>query len=306
MKTVTVNADDPTESKRKRERFRQAFGSRWRDVRGRNREWVMNRETLQTGRIQSEYRRFFERMATDKLLSDTSERRVASGGHWSASHITTAYDKGLKLARADMRALGASDEVVRLATNRADDEHRKRLEQEYEKIYYTTDDHITYAVSKVTDVLREAIENDRSRTSFVEASNQVIRSNVANRYRTAANTAITRAVNEALVTSFQIAGVTEVGVAVEELAGNVAVRTNMVRVNAAGDLAFETAGDQNVCADCMALAGQTVEISEVRNNPQFQPPILPGCRCRLVATKMKIGDETIEAPRDGPVLRSDE
>lgn len=293
MSRITVNASDPTESKRKRKRFRQAFGSRWREVRGRNREWIMDRSSLQTGRIQSTYRRFFEGVASENLLGDVSDRQVRRGRHWTGSHITTAYDTGLRIARADMRGLGASEDVVRRATNRSDTGHQTRLTQEYEKVYFKTTDHVSYATTKASDLLREAVENNQGKRAFADAVNEMIRSAVRNRYRLTASTAITRTVNEALVTSFLSAGVTEVGVAVEELGVAGREQAGSVRTNA-GELAVETAGDEKVCAECRALAGQRVSIDAVRKRPDFQPPLHPGCRCRLVPTAMEINGAVVE------------
>lgn len=302
---IRIHQVDPTESKTKRESLRRANNRRWREVRGRNREWIMSRETLDAERIQTDYRRFFENVATKIVLEETNDRNIRRGKHWTGSHIRNAYDTGLRLAGKDMRGLGAPDEYVTPAIRRNRREHQQTLKREYESVYYTVVDHVSYAVSQVTNKLREALENGRSRSWLVGETNQIIRSKVFERYRSASSTSISRVVNEAELTAFEIAGVTEVGVAVENLPGAVAVRQNMVRVNAAGEVTWQTAGDANVCSDCQALEGQTLKISEVRGNPQFQPPIHPNCRCRLVAAEMQIGDETIQAPQDGPALRSE-
>jgi hypothetical protein len=305
LPVVRINSSDPTESKGKREAFQRELNKRWRNVRGRNREWIMNRASLDGSRVQSDYRRFFENIATDEVLESVNDRQVRRGRHWTATHITNAYDAGLRLAKRDLRGLGASDSVIEQATRRNQRNHQQSLEREYESVYYTIDDHVSYARSQVTNKLREALENDKSRTWFADGSNQLLRNRVGERYRSAANTAITRVVNEAKLTTFEVVGVTEVGVAVEDMAGAVTVRSNMVRCNAEGEVVWQTAGDARVCTECMALEGTTMKIEEVRNSPQFQPPIHPNCRCVLVATKMETGGETIEAPQTGPNLRSD-
>lgn len=302
---VRINAADPTESKTRREAFRSALFTRWRDVRGRNREWWENRRAVRGSRIQAEYRRFFESLASSTVLESASPRQIRAGRHWTGSHITTAYDKGLELARRDLAGLDAPESLIEPAVRRTANEHRESLQQQYESVYYTIADHVTYATSKLTDVLREGVENDESASWLIDNTNEVIRSNVRSRYQTTASTAITRTINEAMLRAFEIAGVTEVGVAVESGVGAVDIRQNMVRTNAEGELVFTTAGDSRVCPTCRALAGRTVKISEVKNSPEFQPPVHPGCRCRLVATEMETNDETIAAPDDGPSLRSE-
>jgi len=294
----TVNARDPTKSIRKRERFRQAFGTRWQNVRGQNRQWIMNRDVLASERIQSDYRRFFEGLATEQIRGTVTNRQVRRGQHWTGSHITTAYDAGLRQARADMRRLGAADEIVRGATRRSDGDHQKRLAQEYESVYYTVSDHVSYAVSQATNSLRDVIEESAGKRAFADRVNSMIRSTVRNRYRATANTAVTRAVNSALMASFVLAGVTEVGVAVEgsEAAEPLRENAHSVRTNAAGEVAFQTAGDTRVCAECRGLAGERFTISELQDDASLIPPRHVGCRCRVTPTKMKIGDTTIEAP----------
>lgn len=304
---VTINSEDPTSSATLRESFISAYRKRWRDVRGQNREWLESRENFERNGIQGEYRRFFESYAQQTVLEPIPDRSMLRGQHWTGSWITQAYDKGLRMAREDLRSFDIDEAVVNAAGNRQHRDHQRRLKDEYEKIYYTTDDHISLAVSKVSDVLREATENNKSHNWAANETNRVIRSNIQTRYIDAAKTAIPRAVNEALLNTYVLAGVQEVGVAVEGRSGSVEVKENFIRTNAAGELQFETAGDAKVCPTCASLAGKTVKIEDVRDEPQFQPPVHPRCRCRLVPTEIEIKSEgeTVGVPDSPPVLRSE-
>lgn len=303
---VTVNSQDPTSSKTLRDSFISDFYTRWRAVRGQNREWLESHSNIQRSGMQTDYRRFFENVAGSEVLEQLPDRRVLSGQHWTGKRIRAAYDKGLRLAAQDLRSFDAPDSQVERATRRNQLQHQKRLESEYEKVYFTVSDHVTLAVSKVSDVFRTAVENNKPSRWVADRANQELREHMETRYTDTAKTAVVRAINEALLTSYELAGVSEVGVAIEGGSGSVSVNQNFIRTNAAGELVFETADDSKVCAECRALEGTTVQISEVRNRPEFQPPIHPRCRCRLVPTAMELvsEDETIGVPSGSGGLRS--
>lgn len=304
---VTVNSEDPTSSATLRESFISEYRKRWRDVRGENRRWLENREQFDRPGMQGEYRRFIENYATSKVLEPLPDRKMLNGQHWTGTRITQAYDKGLRLAKRDLRSFDAPEDIIKAATRRRQGDHQRRLRNEYEKIYYTTSDHISFGVSKATDVLREALENDQSERWVADNFNRLIRTKMQTRYTDTAKTAVVRAVNEALLTSYELAGVQSVGVAVEGRRGSVQVNENFVRTNAAGELEFQTAGDSKVCAVCRGLAGKTVKISDVRNEPEFQPPVHPRCRCRLVPTEMEVkkDDAQVAVPSGATGLRSE-
>lgn len=291
---------DPTQSEDIKQSFISAYRSRWRDVRGENRRWLESRDSLNRAGAVGDFRQFFESYATNEVLESVPNWRVVRGQHWTATRIRQAYDKGLALAREDLRQFDAPEAAVSEATNRSKLSHSERLRVEYEKIYYTTQDHISLAKSKTTNKVREAVENGKSGYWAADETNRVIRGEIRTRYIDAAKTAVARAVNEALLTSYEEADVTEVGVAVEGRSG----RPGAMNTNAAGELVFETAGDQKVCAVCRGLAGQTVKISDVRGEPEFQPPVHPRCRCRLVPAAMEVNGERVEAP-SGVGLRAE-
>lgn len=293
---IRYNAIDPTSTTTLRSSFQGEYGSRWGDVRGRNREWLQGLDGPYQPGIQSRYHDFVTTLISTKLLDSTSINGVQRGDHWTANYVRPAYQKGLELARKDLTAFDLPDGYVFGATDFTETFHRKRLQTEYESAYYKTEDQVSFARSQAMEALRHAQENDKSKTWLIDESNARLRSKVKNRYKAAANTVVVRAVNEGLLTSFEHAGVAELGVVVESDASQTTNHVGEMRVNASGELEFQTAGDDRVCSICAGLEGATVELSEVRGSPDFQPPIHPNCRCRLVPTSMSVGGEEIGVP----------
>lgn len=294
------NAIDPTRTTNVRSSFQSAFRSRWRDVRGRNREWVAGLSRPYPRQLQARYRDFFTTISHNLVLDPISSQQVQRGNHWTANYVRDAYQKGLELARADFANMDAPESVIRDATSFTATHHQDRVANEYQTVYFQTEDHVGYARQEVMDAVRFALENDKSKTWLTDETNANLRAGVKNQYKANANTAVVRAVNEALVTSFQVAGVTQLGVAIETPANT---RQNAhshgeMRVNAAGEVEWETAGDSKVCDECMAIEGEVMRISDVRGSPQFQPPLHPNCRCRLVPLEMELKEtgETIGVP----------
>ncbi len=313
MAYVTTNAVDPTETKTQRQSFIREFNRRWKDVRGRHREWVEDGPLPDNkARYLQTTRETFRQRAMSTVLEPTSERAVARGGHWTANYVNTAYQKGLELARRDLRAYAEFDDSITDAdiakvASIHQEHHVEARQAEYLKLYYKIEDHIGLATSEVSDVAREAVENDNSRRWLAGKSNERIRGKVQNYEKALANTAVIRAVNEALLTTFEYAGVENVIAAVER-SSSAEMRENYfdkpsvieftVKTNAAGEVQWATAGDENVCEVCQALEGKVLKIADIRGNDHLQPPIHPNCRCRLVPLPMDLvmDDSVIEVP----------
>jgi len=312
---VTTNATDPTDTQSKRASFQSAFRRRWKTIRGENRAWIMDlAKPWATERIVSDTRNQFRRRAERNVLDQESATAIRRGRHWTGTYIRTAYQKGLELARSDLRAYSEFDALteqeIRQATTIENDRHQQRLAAEYEKVYYKIEDHIGSATAAVTTVAREAIENDNSRSWFANEANRAIRSSVTSRWKSTANTAVVRAVNEALLTSFELADVTSVIAAIEQStteppsetttnAHPVSLTNRTVTVNSAGEVEWGTAGDDRVCSVCQALEGRVLKIKDIRQNGHLQPPIHPNCRCRLVPLPMDLvkDDKVLEVPQ---------
>lgn len=280
--TITVNAADPTESLSLRDSFQSDLYKRWRDVRGKNRTRLEQQADITRSGFTLTHRNFIESLVRTTVVEATAPRQVLNGKHWSATRIRTAYDKGLRLARNDLQALNIDPRTVNTATRRLANEHQTALEKEYEQVYATLTSHIQVAADTVADTVRRAIQGNESTTWLVENANSEIRDTMSNRYTALANTAIVRAVNTALLTSFELADLSAVAVATERRDDQ---RTNYtVTCNAAGEVRYTTASDADVCSECRTLAGEVFGISDVQSSPSLNPPIHPNCRCRLLGT----------------------
>lgn len=296
---IRANAVDPTESKTLRKQFQQRLGSRWRDVRGQNREWIMDMDPSTEDSVALQrYRQHLLRFIMDTVVESTSDRQVRRGQHWTAQPVRTAYQKGLTLAGRDFNSLdGVPDEVIQSATRFTADHNQSELQSLYVRTYSKLESQGEDARGFLQDVFAEGLAQEKSRTALVDETNSILRGKVVNRARAHASTTVVRSVNRALLTAFENAGVTQIGFSVEaEVQPN---RDNYsVKANAAGEVQWETAGDSNVCPVCQGLAGTVLKISEVKGSPQFQPPVHPNCRCRLVPTAMELKStgETIPAP----------
>lgn len=294
---IRYNAIDPTRTLTLRDSFQSEHSRRWRDARGRNRDWLSNlSKPFDPTRLQSRYRDFFTGVAQNLVLDPMSDRVVKRGDHWTGEYIRQAYQKGLELARRDLNRFDAPDEAVTQPTDQSASFHQDRLRAEYVSAYYEVEGHTEFARAKVMKSLKTGLRKDKSKTWLIDETNAIIRNKVSTQYNADANTAVVTAVNQALLTSFENANVSEVGVAIES---DLDVSTNTVgemRTNAAGELEFRTAGDDKVCPVCEGLAGERVKIANVRGKPKFLPPVHPNCRCRLVPVAMQVGGKTVTVP----------
>jgi len=282
--SITVNAADPTESLSLRDSFQSDLYKRWRNVRGKNRTRLEQQADITRSGFTLKHRNYIESLVRTTVVEATAPRQVLSGKHWSATRIRTAYDKGLRLARNDLQALNIDPRTINTATRRLANEHQTALAKEYEQVYATLTSHIQVAADTVADTVRRAVQGNESTSWLVENANSALRDTMPNRYTALANTAIVRAVNTALLTSFDLAEVSAVAVATEGREDGVTNYT--VTCNAAGEVRYTTANDGDVCSECRSLAGDVFRISDVQSSPSLNPPIHPNCRCRLLATPM--------------------
>lgn len=290
-----VNATDPTESLTLRRSFESAFNSRLRDVRGEAREIVPQHVEGAPSDVRTlrRIRNWLTVAAEQTLLEPVSPRAAAQGDHWTGSYVRQAYDAGLRLAYRDMRDLGASQSVASDATSADREAHHDHRAREMLSAYYGTEDAADTIRGAASDAVYDGVVQEDSKTAFTERVTASLTAEAENQTAAHAQTVVVETVNEALLTAFEIAGVSEVGVAVEHEPGEPV--ENGMRLNAAGELQWITAGDARVCPDCQALAGTTVRIDDVRERPDFRPPLHPRCRCRMVPTAMETGGEPVSA-----------
>lgn len=309
--SVRFNArsDDPTASKTLRSTFARQFRGRWRELRGLNRDYLRQLpDSVEEPRLLSSYRQWVQGAIQSTVVEPMAHTQVRRGTHWTGTHVRQAYRKGLRLATRDLETAGYPSERVARATKPTVREHRRHRERALLGAYLETEDVGERMRHSVTEAMSEQMQQAQSGRVIADETNEAIRSSGPNATNALANTAVVETINEALLTSFELTGVEQVGVQVESV-GSADVRSNAgdtdsthantrsdrLRLNKAGEVVWETAMDKKVCSECMALEGAILKIPDIRGTG-FQPPIHPNCRCKLVPMPMTIGDEDIPVP----------
>jgi hypothetical protein len=330
------NATDPTDTQRLRDSFQQQLLERWDTVEERVLEWFDGAGEVDYERFQLEFRTWFENTIFSNVLQQTPDSDINNGRHWTASYVRDAYQQGLTLAESDLQRVDVSQRAITQATKFFADYHQSRITQQYQRAYVGLADQIHRLVSEVMTEVREGVDNRENRDWFQESVIDRIEKVGKNQAKAHGNTVVVDTVNEALLTTFEAAGVDEVGVLPESSsAGSVTVNYASIRVNqpdegggpetfaeAIGsddsdpipdpddprepdEVAFVTAGDEDVCPQCRALEGTTVNIGKARSSegalsgagPRSVIPVHPNCRCRWVPV-MTDGGAALGPPRD--------
>lgn len=294
--TVTFNArsDDPTASLTLRRTFARQFRSRWRDLRGENRRHITQYGSdADAARVLSGWRRWFDQAAASIVTEPAGPAQVSRGRHWTGTHVRQAYQKGLRQAARALRTAGYDTATVETATDPRMDAHREAKAREYHTAYYETEDAVATLRKFLSRDVKTGLQERQSMAAIAATMNETVQSRGENASNALANTVVVETINEARLTSFELAGVEQVGVQVEGATDAPAETvTNRARVNAAGEVEWETAGDRRVCPDCAALEGVTLKIADIRDSPQFRPPLHPSCRCVLSPLPMDDGDDS--------------
>lgn len=300
---MRVNATDPTESLSLRKSFKRDLNGRVRDVRGGARNYLEGANVDgDQARLLRSFRSYVDSELTDSLVDPVPPKRAQAGRHWTGTYVRQAYDKGLRLARQDLRALGGedfvSDSTIRRVTSAHRDEHRSARAREFLTAYYGVEDVGNRLEKHATQTAEGELQRSTSASEFADTVTADLRNRAGESVTALASMVVVETINEALLTTYELTDeVNGVGVLPESDAGAQGgsdggddARQNAARENAAGELAWQTAGDEDVCPECQAIAGAIVYISEIQNRAQFQPPIHPNCRCRLVPTSMEDED----------------
>lgn len=302
---IAVDATDPTETTQLRKSFQEDITRRWRTAERDIEDWF---EELQFPtsyqQLLLRYRTAFWRMAESTVLEPIPDARINRGQHWTGMRVRTAYQHGLELARQDLRAVGTPAFRVQRATRFHAEPHQDRVGVRYQSAFSTLEDHVREGISETRPIVERGIDGRNGGEWFADEVVAALESTVLNYGKSHANTAVVRAVNDALLVAFQQAGVSDVA-AVPESRGS-ANRTNYIRFNAEGDpetyaevvaeadsglpdpddprepddVMFVTAGDEKVCEQCRGLEGTTVAIAAVLSHDHEFIPVHPNCRCR--------------------------
>jgi len=310
------NRVDPTESTNLRRSFKDEYHRKLNDVIDNVEDWFDEIEELNYSRLRYRFEEWFEQTLFDTVIGRITDSKLHNGDHWTGSHVRTAYQHGLRMAKRDLAQTDLTEYQKRQATKFYSEEHADAVELEYEAAYMGLRDQLHRLIDSMGEVVREGIESRYDVDTFANETTQLIETQAKNYASAHANTIVVETINEALLTTYQKAGVTSVGVAGEGTGSGsgrenaIAVPKHWLRTNipdpetfaeAVGiseaeadalpdaddpttpdDVQWATAGDDNVCEACQSLEGSILAIGDVEDNPHLKPPIHPNCRCRLI------------------------
>lgn len=268
--SLHANAVDPTRTTALRRRFEQEFNRRFRKLRGKIRQAVLEEDGfgLKVNRGQFDRPRSAEKVAAFTDWLRATQREVLFGlpeglpsseaGRqlWAAPYLGQAYEGGVRRAAAQMRAAGAevSEEWVAAAIRR--EQHLDRVGLVFTRVYEELEGVTEAMGQEISRVLADGIVQARGPTQITKDINDRVNKIGRNRAAMIARTEVVSAHAEATLTSFEEAGLSEVQIEAE----------------------FSTSGDSRVCEECASLEGRTYTIEESRG----VIPVHPNCRCAFI------------------------
>ena len=268
-----MSKGDPTRTTGLRNRFMGEAGRRFRKLKGRIRQVVVEDDgfglrgpTTNAGRF--EFKRSDEKVEKfmdwlqDAIqseiltVSEGTPMRQAGRRAWTRMYIETAYQKGIQQAASKMRGKGATVEEtwVSQAFNRP--MHADRVGLIYTRVFEELRG-ITEAMSQqISRELAQGLAEGRNPEDIARALNNRVDKVGRTRARTLARTEVISAHAEGALNSYEEAGLEGVEVEAE----------------------FSTAGDDLVCPICESMEGDVYSMNEARG----VIPVHPNCRCTWI------------------------
>lgn len=269
---LVLNAQlvDPTRTTTLRNQFMGEVGRRFRKLKGRILEEVVEQDGfglkgLKTNRGRFEFTRSDRKVeAFMEWLREAAREEIldvrvgvpisrAASSAWTSVYIESAHQKGIAQAAQRMRAAGATvaEEWVTAAFNRPI--HADRLGLIYTRVF-TELVGITEAMDQqISRELVRGIAEGRNPLEIARSLNNRVDKIGRTRARTLARTEVVATHAEASLNSYEEAGVQGVQVMAE----------------------FSTAGDSLVCPFCEELEGDVYTMADARGII----PVHPNCRC---------------------------
>lgn len=280
---------DPTRTTTVRRRLGGELSSRVRDVRGAVRRQIEQQgpTTTLAGvatagfggivmlRSLSAFRRWLSGLFDAALLGTAGIYQARRGRHFTAPSIRSAYETGLRRSRSILRQRDYDIGSRSYEAVIADDRHQNALAREYERAYIDIEDAIDNTVSEVSRTIADGgyIGADEvNQQELADLINERIDANYGKRLSPLGDSIPVRSANTAAIEAYHHAGVSEIGIDPE------AVETKR-------DVDWIHANDDNVCAECRALAlNAPYKLADIiAGNPAPPPSPHLRCRCFLVA-----------------------
>lgn len=258
---------DPTRTTTIRKQFEAEAYKRFRRLKGRIREVVVNDDAFGPGgrfdfvRSDAKVAAFIEwlREAERQELLEVNEgiplNRSARNA-WTSLYIDSAYQRGIAQAGARMRSAGArvAPEWISAAFNRPI--HADRLGLAYIRTFQELEGITAAMDQQISRVLAEGLAEGRGPLDIARRINERVDKVGITRSRVLARTEVISAHAEASLNTYEEAGIEGVEVEAE----------------------WATAGDSRVCARCAAMEGRTFTLREARG----MIPLHPNCRCTFI------------------------
>lgn len=260
---------DPTKTKTLRQKFEGEMFKRFRSVKGKINDALINRDAL---KIKSN-RGFefgtdaakaaaFQEWLTNLVyqgvlgVSQGAPLTTAADNFWGNLYIDAGYNRGLENAAADVRSQGAtvSQQFIQGAFSRKI--HADRIASLYLRSFSDLQGITAEMDKQIARILAEGLAQGLNPRDIAQQINNRVDKIGITRARTLARTEIIRAHSEASLNFYEEAQAEDVKVLAE----------------------FVTSGDSRVCPECASLEGRTYKISEARG----LIPVHPNCRCRFV------------------------
>lgn len=302
------SSPDPTRSVTRRRRFVREFRGRWRDLRGAIRDAIDRNdqfglsdddgspatETAAAAAL-ARFRRWLRQTVEEIVVEPAPIGKVKEGMHWTAQFVRSAFEHGIGRADAGLRAAGYETPEISPAAAILKDRHQEELRGEFVRTYHAVLNAADAVVKDLSQTLDELQEAGASRREIADTLNERIETVGPNSHTDAlAHGVIVVAINRASLVRYRAAGVEAVGAVVEEtvaegeasveVSGPVSDDPEAVSAGAPADpsrgVRWRTAGDNRVCPECRALAGETWPLSAYESGDAPIPVKDTHLRCR--------------------------
>ena len=268
--TFHTNArKDPTRTLGIRRRFEAEMYRRFRRLKGLIREALVEDGGLTTnavaegrfdfptsaGKVEAFMGWLREQEISGDIAIKRRPGRVTGQREWADIYVDSAYQQGIRRARAELRKRGVD---VPSDADRAFNQpfHADRVGMIYSRVYSELDG-ITEAMDQqISRVLAQGVTEGRNPLQIARSINDRVDKIGITRARMLARTEVIRAHHSANIQEYKQAGIEGVDVQAE----------------------WVTAGDSRVCAECRGLEGRVFSIEEIEG----MIPIHPQCRCVAV------------------------
>lgn len=273
---------DPTRSKTQRDRFRREFRDRWRTVRGETRRefeggsrFRPQNDVDESAQV-TDFREWYESLLDEEVIEPIPAEAVRRGRHYTGEYIDGFYEHGIQRANEELEEIDVDVEEERPEIIKQREPHDARLRQARVDTFHDLEDVGRATEQEATREYRDAVLTGATLTETIRRVNDRADKVGETRSELIADGRGVETINSAAIERYAEVGIREVGIRAE------------AKIEGEPTSTWRTAGDDRVCPQCQALAGNTYKISDIRNGNAPIPvkDTHPRCRCWYVPTPM--------------------